>query len=421
MRSLLSAFGEAATSGEHCRDVLGIPRPASLRRMFDTNTQPVTLSESLVTSDGVALAGEHSITLRPDGSMKYTGSFRATGFFSYNVSLVTRIIGADGVVAILAANGSVHGTNEAGDRTSAWVQESVSPLLATHWLAFRKAHLEHDLQFDTNFFGTIGEVAAFLGKAVATAATGGTLGVVILLGAEAIDGLGGQEFALPGLVGLAFAGGTLAVFGTGALLPATVVGIAAGAVTAAMVRQRRLTDAEVAFANQVYRGTLPVDRIVLTNLLGVGNRPFTAPVPGNTILVNLGDGFDQPMLYTGDGEGPVNVQAPGQLLIHELCHAWQIGHSAFIPGTMCKGVINQMGTLGGDMSIYQYPDAGPAWGSAAFDLEKQASIVDQWFAGNTSPSGGKQSAYSPMLQDNDGKLVNPYWRYVRDNIRAGIA
>jgi len=413
--TLLSAFGEAAVSLESIREALAIPRPASLRQMCEANDAPIVLSEPLVTSDGVALGGAHSVTLRRDGSFDYTGHFRATGWPSYDASVSTRVVGANGLVATLAAHGSVHGSNESGDRQMSWSQTGVSPLVATYWIDFRHAHLEHDLQYDSDLFGTVGAVASFLGKAVAAAFTGGTVGVVILLGAEATDAVGAQEIALPGLVGVVLAGGTLLVVGSGGMLAAIVVGVAAGAITAAMVRQRRLSDEEFAVVDRVYRGTLPRERIVLTNLLGASGRPFTVPAPGNAILVNLGDGFENPTSYTGSGQGPVNLRAAGQLLIHELCHAWQIEHSTFLPTTMCKGVINQVGTLGGDMSVYLYGDAGLPWGD--YNLEQQASIVDQWFAGT-----GKQKEFPPAFEGDgsDGKPVNPYWRYVRDNIRAGV-
>jgi hypothetical protein len=351
--------------------------------------------------------------------MRYSGHFRATGWPSFDAAVSTRVIGSHGVVAALAAHGSVHGTNESGDRTFSWSQEGPpNALVASHWLDFRHAKLEHDLQYDADLFGTVGAVGSFLGKAFLAASTGGTAGVILLLGAEAIDGLGAQQLALPGLVGVAIAGGTLFILGSGGAFPAIVLGVAAGAVTAAMVQQRRLTDAEFAFADEVYRGTLPRERIVLTNLLGVGGRPFTAPVPGNAILVNLGDGFADPIHYTGHGSGPVGVRAPGQLLIHELCHAWQIEHSTFLPETLCKGITNQIGTLDGDMSVYWYGDAGRAWRD--FNLEQQASIVDEWFAGRGARKLGNQSTFEPRSEGRDGKPENPYWRYIRANVRAGV-
>ena len=54
------------------------------------------------------------------------------------------------------------------------------------------------------------------------------------------------------------------VLGPGVLIPAFLVG---AAVTAALVKQRHMTDEEKAFADRVFNGTLPLDRILLTNIV----------------------------------------------------------------------------------------------------------------------------------------------------------
>ena len=112
---------------------------------------------------------------------------------------------------------------------------------------------------------------------------------------------------------------------------------------------------------------------------------------------------------------------PGQLLIHELTHAWQIGNESFTPEYYCRAVATSTGTLDGDMSTYGYGPAGPDWSS--FGTEQQGSIVDQWFAGKLDPDGRsvQQHAFPPMHSDVQGAGQNPYFRYIRDNIRAGIA
>jgi hypothetical protein len=394
---------------ERLRSVVGTPRPASLRDMMARNAEDVVLAEPLITGDGIPLGGAQSIRLSKSGAFRFEGHFNASGAFSFDVALSTRIIGANGFVLTLAAHGEVHGTNEPGDRKFPWLQEDTNALIAANWPALRHARIEHDLQFDTDIFGTAGDVLGFLAKAAVASTVAGAAGLVVVLGTEAVSALGLQELVLPGLVGVAVAGGVLLVFGPGAIIPAFVAGAAAGVAVEQLVRQRRLTDEELAFADKVYRGTLPRERIVLTNLTGTQGRPFTIPAPGNAILVNLGDGFGDPVGYTGDGDGPTGVRAAGQLLIHELAHAWQITHSTFLPGTMCNGIANQLGTLGGDMSVYHYGPAGPRWDS--FNLEQQGSVVDEWFAGR-----GEQSPFGAMREDP----ANPYFRYIRDNVRAGV-
>ena len=209
------------------------------------------------------------------------------------------------------------------------------------------------------------------------------------------------------------ASGVLVVFGPGAVVAAIVAGAAAGVAVELALKHRRLTERpeEVEFANLVFEGTLPVDRIVLTNMLGIGRRPFTMPSVGNTILVNLGEGFEDPTHYTGKGDpDKPRKQAAGQLFIHELVHAWQIDVTHFLPGLMCDALLNQSTTLGGNMGVYDYGPPGRDF--RRFNLEQQASIVDDWFGGSAPPT--------QPPPDKARSETNPYFRYIRDNIRLRI-
>jgi hypothetical protein len=67
--------------------------------------------------------------------------------------------------------------------------------------------------------------------------------------------------------------------------------------------------------------------------------------------------------------------------------------------------IRQAAILGHD--VYLYGPAGPAFNDF-FNLEQQANIVDQWF-------GGRQTIYGGAMVESD---ANPYFQYIRDNIRA---
>jgi hypothetical protein len=323
----------------------------------------------------------------------------------------------------------VHGSNEPGDREHSWDSQGSSPLLAAEWHGVRQSRLNRQLEFDTDWFGPAGDVVGFLAQVVAFGATFGTAGVAIVVAGEAADLRNLEQLVLPGIVGVIVAGGAAYVLGPSALLPAFLVG---AAVTAALVKQRHMTDAEKAFADTVFRGKLPLDRILLTNLVGLGDRPFTTPAPGGAILVNVGEGYHDPVHYTGAGGAereadgtPIN--APGQLLIHELTHAWQIGNESFTPEYYCRALATAAGTLGGDMSAYAYGPPEASWQS--FGTEGQASVVDEWFAGDIhrayrgpkSKSPGPQSKRPPMHSDDRGTNQNPYYRYIRDNIRTGIA
>ena len=138
---------------------------------------------------------------------------------------------------------------------------------------------------------------------------------------------------------------------------------------------------------------------------GLGGRAFTTPNVDGTILVNIGNAFDDPM----NAQYPNSYPAKGQILIHELTHAWQIAHHSFLPGLMCEGVVNQaVKVLGGNP--YKYGPAGPPWGGlSGFNLEAQGAIVDQWFAGN----GSAGTTGRPMDKNS------PYWGYISNNVLLG--
>jgi hypothetical protein len=396
-----------------------------MRRLAKLYEQPVVFDEPLVTADGVALGGHHTLTIQRDGTYRYQGHFRATGVPSFDVSLVTTlgyavpVPGSPTPAAVqfaFPAHGRVHGTNEPGERVHSWDMQGSLSLLKAQWNVARQGRISRKLEFDTDWFGPAGEVAGFLAQVIAFGTAFGTAGVAIVVAGEAADHLNIEQLVLPGLVGVVVAGAAGFVFGPIALFPAFVVG---AAVTAATVKQRHMSDEEKAFADQVFKGKLPSDRVLLTNLVGFGERPFTAPGPGGAILVNLGKGFDDPVRYTGKGGDRLGVNAPGQLLIHELTHAWQIGNESFTPEYYCRAVSTALGTVGGDMSAYGYGTAGGSWSS--FGTEQQGSIVDEWFAGSNNPSDGPQKGYPPMHSIDQGPDQNPYFRYIRDNVRTGIA
>ena len=141
---------------------------------------------------------------------------------------------------------------------------------------------------------------------------------------------------------------------------------------------------------------------MLTNLVGLGGHSFTAPTLDGTILVNIGQAIDAPLAPTNTSRA---YPAPGQVLIHELVHAWQIQHASladgFVPGLMCQGILNQTVVP----NPYYYGPPGQPWSS--FNMEAQGAIVDQWFGGN-----GRQ-APPEMSPDS------PYFGYINNNLRLG--
>ena len=408
-----------------------------LRALSEPFLRDLVFDEPIVTDE--PLGGRHNLTVSHDGRYRYQGHLRATGLTSFEVAIVAtlrhpiEVLGrppADGQVAF-AAHGEIHGSNEAGEREFAWDEVGQLPLLAAEWDELRGSRFHTRLELDPDLFGAAGDIASFFGQIFALSATFGAAGVAIVLAGNAADLLDVEQLVLPDTVGVVMVSGAAYVLGPGVPYPAFLVG---AAVTATLVQQRVLRHDERTFADLVLATPSPPGnaspnadfngRIRLTNLVGLGGRTFTAPGPGGAILGDLGEGFDDPVTYTGRGGAALGANAVGQLLIHELTHAWQIAHEPFTPSYYCRALSTAVGTVGGDMSAYSYGSAGPPWGD--FGTEQQASIVDEWFAGSAFPNGSgvdirRQGRFPMRHADVDGPNQNPYFRYLRDNIRAGIA
>jgi hypothetical protein len=126
----------------------------------------------------------------------------------------------------------------------------------------------------------------------------------------------------------------------------------------------------------------------------MNDRGFTAPGVDGKTYCNLGQWFN-------------GSDSDGWPLIHELTHAWQIAHNSFLPGLMCSFLVDQaFNSLVDD--VYAYGPPGPAW--SAFNLEQQASIVQQWYGNET-----------PYYRSKQIDPANPYYEYIKGNILTGAA
>jgi hypothetical protein len=378
---------------------------AALSTKLDSLPDFVRFHSTIVT--GTALGGEVTITLNRDGSYQFSGFMRATGFpsFSFRVGAVVR--SASNQVTVAAQHsGKVFGTDTPGDRQNNWDEKGTDlaqmKLIRNIWPDISAGTLVVSRSSEVaGVLGAAGEVLKDVAEFFVVAETlGPGLAACFLIGSE-LQQAGVSLPGLGGVVGLGIVGGSVFIFGPSAIVPATIFGVAAGAVVDSMVKLRPLRDDEIAFARQVFGDSLDFGRVRLTNLSGLGTRAFTAPTLDGTILVNIGNAIDSPSTAVFP-----NYPVPGQILIHELTHAWQIQHASladgFVPGLMCQGILNQTVVS----KPYEYGPPGQPWSS--FNLEAQAAIVDQWFGGN----GRRQSP--PRMN-----LNSPYVGYINNNVRLG--
>jgi len=171
----------------------------------------------------------------------------------------------------------------------------------------------------------------------------------------------------------------------------------------------------------VYGSSLPrMNNILIISLLGASGRPFALPasfVAGVANLILPGSGLllaslvllaakrgDCYFLFMGRGGyndavggfSQFDVE-PGQILVHEACHAWQGFQGAFTWEYIFDAIFNQCFK---GKAAYDIP-ANPRDTWMAFGAEQQAAIVDTWFANGMNTTG------------------DPYYPYIKTNVRPG--
>ncbi len=386
---------------------LGLQAPVSVRQMsgqLDAIPGSKAYSQGWVTPPGTPLGGSVKLNINVDGT--YTVEFitNSTGLASFDFQLRAYLTGP-GLPSFFfyhAGHVSANGTDDTHPEPGS------NPLIAMYWSEIMKSAtfaVAHDYQW-SGIVGTLDGLVHDL-LSIGAATVGAFLGAVIGMTREAIGwlgltlGPGGTLGVIAGVV--VFAIGSIAGLGVGtALILGTVAGVAVGLVTNALIGSRSLNAAEIATARKVFGAELPYGDVMLTNLCGLGGRAFTAPGVDGKTYCNLGNAYNNPL-----GPGDDHYRGAGELLIHELTHAWQIAHNSFLPGFVCSGIVNQTHKIMGD-SVYAYGLAGPPW--TDFNLEQQGQIVNQWFSGtgNSQPWG----AMNP---------TSPYYPYIARNILTGSA
>jgi hypothetical protein len=248
------------------------------------------------------------------------------------------------------------------------------------------------------FVGDVVDVAKDVAKFMLTNAVlqpvAGAVPLVglVYLGRE-IGGLTGVNFADPELlIPCLIASGDIAILASSVLGFNAILKIVGGT-----VESRPLDAREIRFAKQVFKESLPYDKIRLTNLETHSGRRFVIPHVDDTILVNLGQGFYGPESFRSPG-----YPVAGQTFIHELVHAWQIAHDSTI-----KLTIDYIDAQAHGRLAYRYGRPDRPWGD--FGLEQQASIVDDWFA------GGYTHMESDFAPDRTPMKINdPYYKYIEE-------
>jgi len=356
----------------------------------------------VITPSGTPLGGWVHLGIEDSGNYRihfHMHSSSIAGNFDYY--LRAYLSAPDCPTFVFAHRGHVSGVND----EDLLIEKGYHPLLASY-----AAPLKQQGTFRVaKEYGWGGPVGLGLKLLSGAGEVASSLGTLVASTPEAIEGflssLGpGATFGVLGGAVVFVAGTALGGPAGSVLIQSWIAGVAVGAATNALIKSRPLSAEEAALCRRVFGRTLPVERVLLTNLSGQNGRAFVAPGVDGKIYCNLGEAYGNPLRYTNNA-----YRTPGQVFVHELTHAWQIVHTTFVPGLVCEGILNQAkNTIQGN--LYNPGLSGADW--SRYNLEQQGSIVDRWFAGQR---GGDLSAHRPMDSEH------PYYRYLRDSILGGAA
>lgn len=370
---------------------------------------PFEFNAPIITGGLAALGGWVKVTLNPDGSIRWQGEATNSGIDSYDFGISALVKAPSGRTIALAHSGSIpNRVPVVGDVIRRSWDETQPPqaLIAAKLSDFSNAQFQTNLEYSSGIGSPLEKAVSWLVKfGVGTAL--GPVGAVVFVGVE-IGSLISTGSLVPGA---RLVGNILWMAGPANMLFA----IAAEGIAAIGSRTQELPEESYNWANnEVFLGSLPPrDKLVHTDTIGAGDRAFTFPRFDDKITLNMGpDGWPDPRNYhvgylKGDRYPGQKVKY-GEVLIHELVHACQIHHASIDLSLLADALASKVCEATGN-SPYVYGPAGTDYSS--FNLEQQAQIVSDWFAGAV-PNGSNQTR-----TPND--INSPYFRYINENVRIG--
>jgi hypothetical protein len=362
------------------------------------NGPPFVFTAQIVSGGLAALGGWATVAVNGDGSVRWQGHAHNSGADGYDFGISAVVRTSSGRAVALAHGGNVGGTFTSGDRDHDWDEMGpANAVIAAHIDEFAFSRLSTNLEYESDIGSAFEAAVGWLIKfGVGTILT--PVGVVVFIGVE-IGSLISTGSLVPGA---RLVGGTLWMAGP----TNTLFALAAEGIASIGSETRELTQKEYDWANnEVFSGALPPRTdLVLTDTIGGDNRAFCFPRFDGKITINMGpDSFGDPRTYE------VSLgRKYGQTFVHELVHACQLHHASTDLSLLADALASRICEIGGG-NPYAYGPAGPEYSS--FNLEQQAQIVSDWFAGVTR-DGGNQTGVA--------KDVNsPYFRYINEHVRIG--
>jgi len=377
---------------------------------INRNPEERLFRRDIATPAGTALGGFAEVIVRNDGTYVFRGHMHGSGFDPYSFRISVTIRSSRGNVALGAfKSGHVGGSLGSASRDCDWSEPGLSFLAKDAWPFVRDATAEFTFWYENaGVLGTLEDIGVILVEFIVGAvAIHPGIAAIVILGSE-LGRIAEVPFAHPSILpGVIVAGSICLLLGPWMLVPAVIAGGMAGA----QIKTRRLRESEIAEAAKVFGDTLPIDRILVTNL-SRGHRAFCIPHVDGSILMGLGgvshegiDRFDEPMKHL----------AWRCTLIHELAHAWQIENNPTLIDMVWSATINLGREIDGE-DIYAIPTSfdGRQW--SQFDMEQQARIVESWYEGARGAADGAVPPSSDIERFGMGRWEYPY---IQNNIRLG--
>ena len=350
--------------------------------------------EGQITSGGLAaLGGSWKISIAYNGGVRWEGHAKDSGADGYDYSVTAAIATPGGMTVAFLHSGHVGGTFTAGSDRDPWNEVHPSPggvtLLELND-GIGSGHVEYTSDIGSTLESVVQWIVTF---AVGTALS--SVSGIVFVGVE-VGTLIGSGSLGPGARVL---GGTLWMAGP----LNTLLALGADLIASQGYETTPLSYEEYDWANmQVYNGSLPPrEDIVISNMLGVDGSAFTFPrIDGKTVISLGPTGFNDPRNYRGEMGSNW-----GRTFIHELVHACQIAYSpnniAFVARALAAN------SRGHSKDVYNYP--GPTVDYGSLNIEQQAQIVEDWYAGGASIHGPGQTSISR-------DPASPYYHFITNHV-----
>jgi hypothetical protein len=382
-----------ALAGSH-----GFTPPVSVAQLLK-RLSVKTFQASVTTPDPEALGGHVDLTIRGDGTYELKVHMHDSGLPDYSFRLGVFLRSTSGIVFALYSRGTVHGTFSTGSRDFDDTQSDSTQVLNDRWDEFANGRLDVHREYQNNLVEWLESTVLDKLTFVIGAVTLGAPATLVIWGASVLGDLTGIR--LPGelgLAGLVAAEGQFFLAGPAFFVPVFIGGVL---VSAALFKRRRLHSGEKDELQKVFLDTLDYDSIWVTNLEGLGGRPFAVFNLDDQIVVAA-----SPSVFP-DFDNLLTNNKTKRVFVHELTHAWQYQHRRFLT-RLCDIIGTRADeVLYGQDAVYQYTP-GSEWHS--YGMEQQANIVADWYSvkfNRYTAEGTSRTAD----RDND--------HYIRENVLMG--